>query len=221
MKIVIQCAASKNPIQPGGGFRAADRRLVRFVAHPELAPSSEEIVFAHPDDLWEGKRTWRDRLLDYNEVPSANPLGLKHAYQLYSNRVYEDLVEKFGREKVFILSAGWGLISAELLIPDYDITFSRAKNVKPFCRRKRGDVFADLLELPNDGESVIFLGGQDYLPLFCDLTSGFQGKRTVFFNSRIAPNLAPGLTLERFDTNQKTNWHYACAQAVIDGKIGR
>jgi hypothetical protein len=34
------------------------------------------------------------------------------------------LVEKFGIEKVFILSAGWGLIRADFLTPNYDITFS-------------------------------------------------------------------------------------------------
>lgn len=220
MKIVIQCAATKNPAPPDAGFRASDKRLVKFVAHPELAPSSEEVTYAHPDDMWDGRQTWRERLIDYNKGASTNPLQLKPAYQLYKDQAYKNLVGKFGLEQVFILSAGWGLIPADFLTPDYNITFSQAKNVAPYCRRKKLDSYADICLLPDDGDDIIFLGGKDYLPLFCQLTEELKGMKKVFFNSKVDLILGSGFGSERFPTTQKTNWHYSCAQALIDGKIG-
>ncbi|MBL6987325.1 MAG: hypothetical protein ISR72_09875 [Methylobacter sp.] len=220
MKIVIQCAATKNLAQPGAGFLTTDKRLVQFVAQPELAPFNEQYAYAHPDDLSDGRQTWRERLSDYNNGTPSNPLHLLPAYRLYVNSAYENLVKKFGAEQVFILSAGWGLISANFLTPDYDITFSKAKNVEPYCRRSKSDTYSDLCQLPDDGESIVFLGGKDYLPLFCMLTRELKGMKKVFFNSSVDPNLGHGFCSERFITTKRTNWHYSCAQALIDGKIG-
>lgn len=219
MKIVIQCAATKNPIQSGAGFFTTDKRSVKFVAHPELAPSSEKHAYAHPDDLSDGLQTWRECLLIYNNGTPTNPLQLMPAYLLYVNRAYKNLVNKFGLEQVFILSAGWGLIPADFLIPDYNITFSSAKNVESFCRRRVLDHYADICRMPNDGDNIIFLGGKNYLPLFCQLTAGLKGMKKVFFNSNISPTLEFGFSSERFHTTWRTNWHYQCAQALIDGKI--
>lgn len=219
MKIVIQCAGTKNQT-PGAGFRTSDNRLVKFVADPKKAPSSGDIAYAHPDERPDGLQTWRERLLDYNKGATTNPLGLLPAYQLYKNPVYKKLVEKFGLEKVFILSAGWGLISADFLTPDYDITFSTARNVEPYCRRNKRDHYADTCILPDDGEGIIFLGGKDYRPLFCKLTANMKGMKKVFFNSSVDPVLGHGFSTECFPTKCRTNWHYSCAQALIDGDIG-
>ena len=223
MKIVIQCAASKNPSQPGAGFRTTNDRVVRFVAHPNLAPLTEKYAYAHPDELSDGSQTWRERLTDYNmnynKEGSPNPLHLMPAYQLYANTVYRNLVLKFGLEQVFIFSAGWGLITAGFLTPDYDITFSHAKNVLPYCRRNKHDIYSDICLLPDDGDSIVFLGGNDYLPLFCQLTAGLKGMKKVFFNSKAAPILGSGFRCIRFPTTQRTNWHYPCAQALMDGTI--
>jgi len=71
---------------------------------------------------------------------------------------------------------------------------------------------------PQGDEPIVFLGGKDYVRLFCALTSGAAGERTVFFNSATAPE-APGCVLERYETRTKTNWHYECAEAVIRGKV--
>lgn len=218
MKIVIQCAATKNPAPFGSGFRTNDNRLVKFVAHPELAPKSEMEAYARPDDLT-GSQTWRERLLDYNKDPAANPLNFLPAYRLYANKAYADLVAKFGLDQVFILSAGWGIIPASFLTPDYDITFSHAKNVDAHCRRAKSDTYADICLLPDDGDVIVFLGGKDYLPLFSRLTSALKGAKKVFFNSQIESKLGSGFRLEKFSTSQRTNWHYQCAQAMIDGKI--
>jgi hypothetical protein len=61
-------------------------------------------------------------LQEYNALPGNNPLGLYPAWRLYENRSYEGLVDRFGVDNLYILSAGWGLISAAFLTPNYDIT---------------------------------------------------------------------------------------------------
>jgi hypothetical protein len=119
-------------------------------------------------------------------------------------------------ENVFILSAGWGLISAGFLTPQYDITFSRS--AEAYKRRGKREHYSDLCMLPECADDVVFLGGKDYLPLFCTLTNSVRGRKTVFFNSKCTPD-APGCRLERFGTVARTNWHYQCANALIDGGL--
>jgi hypothetical protein len=46
------------------------------------------------------------------------------AFQLYQNEAYRRLADKVGTQKLYILSAGWGLIGAMFLTPSYDITFT-------------------------------------------------------------------------------------------------
>lgn len=219
MKIVIQCAATKNPAHASAGFRTADNRFVKFVARPDLAPFSETYAYARPDDPSDDLQTWRKRLLEYNIGNSTNPLHFLPAYQLYAHKAYKNLVDKFGIEQVFILSAGWGLIPANFLTPDYDITFSQAKNVKPYSHRNKYDDYADPCHLPDDGDDIIFLGGKDYQSLFCKLTAELKGTKTIFYNSITTPRLGAGFQLKRFTTKTKTNWQYLCAQALIDGLI--
>ncbi len=92
MKIVIQCAGSKNTQLPRSGFHTSDGRLVKFVADPKSAPSSDhQYAYAKPDDLSDGQHTWRERILDYNKEAKSNPLSLLPAYRLYKNKVYERL----------------------------------------------------------------------------------------------------------------------------------
>jgi hypothetical protein len=82
------------------------------------------------------------------------------------------------------LSAGWGLITADFLTPYYDITFSKNPKVPKFKRRNKSDTYHDFHLLPQDKDDhVVFFGGKDYLPLFCELTAGIRGARTVFYNS--------------------------------------
>ena len=216
MKIVIQCAASKAP--NAGYLTRSDGKPVLFVAKPEQAPVSDKYIYARPDDSAEEGETWRQLLLDYNKHPITNPLKLNPAYLLYNNPTYDLLVKQYGSDNVFILSAGWGLITAEFLTPKYDITFSpSAENYK---RRRKQDHYHDLCLLPNDSDDdLVFFGGKDYLPLFCELTRKYQGHRLVFYNSAVQPN-APGCTLIRYQTSTRTNWHYPCAKDFMYGNIG-
>jgi hypothetical protein len=90
MKIVIQCAASKTP--EAGTLRTQAGMPVMFVADPASAPVSEDCVYAHPDDLAEDGRSWREILLAYNRQPGGNPFRLIPAFRLYANGAYRQLV---------------------------------------------------------------------------------------------------------------------------------
>jgi hypothetical protein len=214
MIVLIQCAASKRP--GAGHLVSASGKPVVFVAHPEIAPANDRHLYARPDDRSENGKPWRQVLEEYNAHPEQNPLGLYRAYQLYKNRIYKRLVDRFGIEKVYILSAGWGLVQADFLTPYYDITFSRV--AEPYKRRKKADRYQDFRMLPDQTvEEIVFFGGSDYLVFFVKLTGTIRSKKTVFYNSIYAPQAA-GCVLKRYDTIKRTNWHYDCANAFLDGR---
>jgi hypothetical protein len=215
MIIVIQCAASK---QPGAGHLvSASGKPVVFVAHPEIAPADGRYMYARPDDRSENKKPWRQVLEEYNTHPEDNPLRLYRAYRLYENNIYGRLVDRFGIQQVYILSAGWGLIRADFLTPYYDITFSRI--AEPYKRRKKADRYQDFRMLPDQTvEEIVFFGGNDYRLMFASLTSAIRTKKTIFYNSIYAPP-ATGCVLKRYETSKRTNWHYECADAFLEGTI--
>ena len=160
---------------------------------------------------------WRHFLRKYNDDAGENPLHLYPAYQLYENRAYGRLVGRYGLRNVYVLSAGWGLIRADFLTPSYDITFSPSADA--YKRRRKADRYDDLCMLPSTTKNdIVFFGGKDYLPLFCSLTDAIRCKKIVFFNSASVPRVN-SCTLRRFETTTRTNWHYECANAVLDGTI--
>jgi hypothetical protein len=135
----------------------------------------------------------------------------------YENDTYRHLVRQHGVDKVYILSAGWGLIGAEFLTPMYDITFSATADSYKIRRKRHQN--SDLCLLPADtDDDIVFFGGKDYTPLFCSLTRPMRTRKTIFYNSQSPPE-APGCVLERFATPMRTNWHYECARAFLAGKI--
>ena len=215
MILVIQCAARKNP--EAGHLRTLDERKVMFVADPGIAPIDPNCSYARPDDTSDTGKPWRTILREYNADPGHNPLGLLPAWKLYKNATYELLADHCGPERFYILSAGWGLIHSDFLTPAYDITFS--PGVEKHKRRRKNDQYEDFNMLPEEtGEDIVFFGGKDYVGLFCALTDGAKGTRHLWYNSKSAPK-APGCVLRRFHTKTRTNWHYGCARAFIEGKI--
>lgn len=212
MMIVIQCAASKRA--DAGRLHSADGKPVMFVADPESAPADPAHLYARPDDPSGRGDSWRQALLEYNQEPDNNPLGLYPAWQLYENKAYGRLVDQLGVKKIYILSAGWGLIRADFLTPYYDITFS--PSAESYKRRRKTDRYQDFRMLPEETDDhVLFFGGKDYLPLFCAMTKNVRGEKTVFYNSARVPEVA-GCTLKRFETTTRTNWHYECANAFLE-----
>ncbi len=215
MIVVIQCAAKKQP--DAGYLRTSKGKPVLFVADPDIAPQTDQYFYAGPDDISDKGETWRDILLHYNRNPADNPLGLLKAYELYKNPTYHQLAEWNGINNTYILSAGWGLIKASFLIPMYDITFKyMPKKEERFKQRGKKDIYNDLLALPeHTDEPIVFLGGKDYIPMFCSLTSAIMADKMVVYNSDVQPN-TPGCSSVRYQTRTRTNWHYECAKALIN-----
>ena len=186
-----------------------------FVADPTKAPKDAMVLYKRPDDPANSSLSYRDIIAEYNRNPTDNPLKLLPAWQLYKNAMYGQLLRKYGVTNVYILSAGWGLIASDFLIPNYDITFS--KSADDYKQRRLRDRYVDFSMLPQDTSSgIIFLGGKDYIRLFCNLTKDVRTERIVFYNSAIPPN-APDCRLIPFSTSTRTNWHYECAKKLIEG----
>ena len=218
MKVVIQCASRKNP--SAGTLRTAGGKPVIFVAHPELAPPDAAHLHARPDDISDDGRSWRTRLPGIQPAELRQPArALLPAWQLYEPHAYSRLVDWFGLDCVFILSAGWGLIPARFLTPAYDITFSQVPKPERWKRRLKDDVYDDSCLMSNDGRPWVFLGGREYQPLLCRLTADISGSKTVFFRTADVPELPAGFTAARYETRRKHNWHYDCARDLIAGTL--
>ena len=215
MIVVIQCAARK--AANTGHLRTQGGRKVMFVANPDLAPADGDCGYARPDDVSDTGLSWRTVLRQYNENPGGNRLGLLPAWRLYRNPTYEILAEHCGLDRLYILSAGWGLIPADFLTPNYDSTFSTAQNVQRFKRRRRHDSYSDFRMLPTDASGpILFFGGRDYIPLFCTLTADSVSQRRVSYAGR--EPAAPGCRVQRYG-KPFTNWHYQCAKAYVEENI--
>ena len=217
MIVVIQCAARKQA--NAGHLRTADGRCVKFVANPSRAPPDKGLTYAHPDDDSDWGKSWRAVLKEYNGVSNENPLGLLQAGQLYTDETYGMLMKHNGPERLYILSAGWGLIRSDYLLPYYDITFSGGKRIAAFKRRCHRDKYHDCSMLPFDtDESITFFGGRAYVKLFCMLTNGAKGLRYVWQYSANMPD-AERCVVRRFNSRNPRRWHYECAKAYVRGEL--
>ena len=219
MRCVIQCANSKQ--EGAGTFITADGRRVAFVANPALAPVVSGVLHVHPDDRSDpadlDSYTWRDLVTQENRTPVRNRWGLLPAGRLYKPAPYAKLADWIGGDRLFILSAGWGLVRSDFLLPAYDITFN--SSAEHYKRRRTTRGFLDFNAL--DGvlaDDTAFLGGKDYLPLFLALTDRASGNRTVFYNAA-EPPVATGCRLQAYRTARRTNWHYECATAMARGTV--
>jgi hypothetical protein len=95
-------------------------------------------------------------------------------------------VDRFGVEKVYILSAGWGLIRADFLTPYYDITFSQ--QAERWKRRRKADRYEDFRMLSDDAaDDIACVGGKDYLKLFGALTETSQDQEESVLQLRSGP----------------------------------
>ena len=228
MIVVMSCAASKKKC--AGTLTTRDGKLVKFVAHPKQvqAPNNNELLYAHPDDKsdHESGLSWRGLLDRCNDNPVHNlhnPLCLWPAWQLYENKIYRKLVCNFTTKNVYILSAGWGLVRSDYLVPNYDITFSTSNKVnKAFRRNFQKDHFEDHCQLPSVVEGpIVFFGGKDYFPLLHSLMEKQGCKKIVFYSAsrKSAPD-APGYCLMKSEYGG-TNWHYRAACKFIEDEAYR
>lgn len=216
--IVIACAGSK--ATDAGYWTTDEGKTVKFIARPGEAQPGGNVIYARPDDTDEQSgKTWRALLKEYNRRwrgKDDNGRELLPAYRLYSKPIYGDLVDKYGMERVFILSAGWGLIRSDFLTPQYDITFASGAGCS---RRKQSDWYDDCNEMPDSpGERIYLFAGLAYHKLFCRLIQGKGHERIVFYRSQEIPS-CPGCRTKPYLANVQTNWHYLCARDFMNGKI--
>lgn len=214
MKIIIQCAGDKQPNPNYTGFDHEGQKVVKFLAHP----NANHLHCAHPDFECTNGVTWRETLAQYNQQNGFNnPQNLSRAYELYVPAAYSNLVAEFGVENVYILSAGWGLIRADYLIPDYDITFSPRAELHQI--RTNNAHYNDFNHLEGNTEPLIFLGGISYQPLLFQLTKQLSCDITLVHRAANPPALPINANArymsQYFDTPQLINWHYAAANALI------
>ena len=234
MKVVIACAGFK--VDDAGYLKTKDKRCVKFVGDPDLAKAASqktEFCYARPDGETKDGKTWRDKLIAYNEsCAEANPFKLLPAYKLYTHPVYRELSDTFCLKNVYILSAGWGLIRASFLTPKYNITFSKGKNIKVFQRRNyTDDNYSDLNHLQEDShlmnisdDTVVFFGTDSskngvkngYLPLFCDLTKAYPGHRIAYYYHSKDKLKDKNVEFVPYQTTARQNWHYQCARRVME-----
>lgn len=215
MKIVIQCSGKKKgEIWTVSGLNYV---RVKFVSNPSCCRQAVPYELKNPDELIGNTRlTWRSYLVEYNK-DGRNPDDLLRAGDLYDHPIYKKLVERYGWENTFILSAGWGLVRADYFIPYYDITFSR--KVNPCQRRKTGDVFYDFNHLNTQiNENVYFFGGVDYLPLYYTLTREIPAEKVIFHVSGKIPK-ENGYEYINCSVGQITNWHYKCVEEFLEGRL--
>jgi len=217
MKIVIQCAQTKH--QAAGTFSNVSGQKVCFVPKPEqCSVSLPQSISCRPDEeIGYKPGTWRELLVRYNRL-NSNPNALFRAADLYRPRIYQSLVAQYSWKNVFILSAGWGLVRADYLIPTYDITFSA--QASPCKRRSQMDFYEDFRHLQDHGvspdETIYFFGGKDYLALFHLLTQDITTAKTVYYAGKISEK-HDGYHYVQY--KRFTNWHYACAREFMEGKL--
>jgi hypothetical protein len=208
-KVVMICSSGKND------STLDDYPKIKFKA---IGNFIDEF---HPDEkLPNSTISWRDYLMEHQ-----NDKNLITAYQLYLRTEYQSLYEKFGNS-FYILSAGWGLVSSEFKLPNYDITFSGNANVNIDARRSKNinnlPIYNDFNQLDiNDNEDIIFIGSPDYIQLFIILTQNLPNRKIIYWKSKSLRRIYPNDTFEYryFQTNTRTNWYYELACAIAYGII--
>ncbi len=210
MKIVMQCAGSKS--SRAGTLQDSEGRPIKFCSNPERSVGTPRS--ARPDDATDGGGdSWRSRLEEYNRSfgsTATNPLGLMAAGNLYTPPAYAEL-RRSGISS-YILSAGWGLVRASYLLPDYDVTFSKNSDVPAQNKRSMSQTgwkdFNHLRDEASAGEEIHFFGAKSYLDLFYQLTSANnKGERIVIHHKGQVPKRS-GFHYEEFIGAVSTNWHY-------------
>ena len=162
--------------------------------------------------------------LTYNHK-GLNQLNFYKAADLYSPSIYRLLVDTYGRDDIFILSAGWGLIKSDYLIPSYDITFSANSKIHDSKKRKKKEQYNDfnyLSGLTNKNDNIYFFGGLDYLHLYYNLTINIPERKVIYYISMNIPKIR-GYEYIQYPNpkGRKQNWHYSCVKDFINGNLQR
>jgi hypothetical protein len=222
MKIIIQCAGKKHPMAPSFSFRGAP---VKFFARPELFSGST----APWDEVPTSSRfSWIDCVKALNGIAGAESwarfsntgIGADeffHTGDLYIPKSYSNLIDRFGYKSVYILSAGWGLLRADRLIPTYDVTFTNVpkypwKKVTVAHRCKFDSVET---HIPGNDEVHLFITGNylDYVKRAFKLN--LENRGVLHIRSTQFQPEGFGKTVEHDCGDQSTNWHYTAVKQFL------
>ena len=222
-KVVMICAKTKH----NNTHIWVNNQTIKFKAVSK--PENFEFLPDGPKPNY--KCTWRKWVED-NQNNAAIP---KLAYNLYSprnpfNEVYLNLNEKFD-DRLFILSAGWGLVKASFKLPNYDITFSsKAMRENKRVFQNPNPTFNDFnhltdnhnLELNSNNEDIIvFIGGRTYIKQFISLTENSINNKLIYYFGMNPPaqDLPLGFSYRKYFHPDATNytWYYFLAQDYANG----
>ena len=229
MKAVIQCAGRKEKTAETFALNGVPQT---FVAKPsdknQVCPWDEIptltcktwIDCAHAFRNQNGRDTF-----EHAGVSISGSGRLTECGRLYLPVAYSALISRLGKENVYILSAGWGLVRADAVIPTYNITFSEAPKVPMNARvtpegRSKSPSISD--DMPGDDEIHFFMT-PNYLEYWFQSLSGVGGdhRRFVFHWKKGARNLPAGIhegnAIWHELGGMKTNWHYAAVNQFLNG----
>lgn len=236
--IVIQCAERKT--QKSWQWR--DRQVV-FVANRNKYTESDPVPYEPDETIPDTNMTWRHAFLDhYRNKRKPDVLDdadeLPEAWKLYYPQypfqdIYKCLVNKCGKEKVFILSAGWGLVNADFQLPPYNITFT--SEAHDYARISVKELLAKLLRYnPLDGvtdedTTIYFFGGKHYRKLLYRYTDSVPVRKVVIYyycTNKDAQDKAQERENEHYEFRRynpkeasRRTWYYECARRFIKGGL--
>jgi hypothetical protein len=214
--IVFPCSNEKN----GNEFTHKNKRI-RFrvlsdIDHGQYQPDDNSPI---PNFTWK-------EYISSDEI--QNSPQLQEAKNLYKDDIYRKLADCFG-ERLYISSAGWGIIRNKFKIPKYDVTFKNNKDKSTYRANKNG-FLKDLNHLKEDKtiigkQDIVFLGGLDYVTQFFELTKDLSSKKFILTNGNLCKKVGKKLqkkitqsqlfTVHNFNFTDRQNWHVSIAEYVI------
>jgi len=210
-RVVMMCSKSKQ----NNSELIYDNNKITF-----KAITHEVINQFKPDDDIPGNNnySWRNYVSN-----NQNHINLPYrAYELYTENVYQELFMTFGN-RLYIESAGWGIINAEFRLPNYDITFSNNINEETIRHYEAGnyDDYNQLI-VSND-DDIVFIGTEKYLPLFFNLTNQLPNRKIIYWKKNNTPIKYPipnnSFIYRRYKSNSPRRWFYELASKIANGII--
>lgn len=209
--IIIQCSAGKQ----FGGEWIENGKKVKFVANPLVAGNPPAgYVYKKPQDISTNGKKYIDELVEYNKN-NSNPMKLFRAADLYKNETYKqlDLYCDSKGWSFYILSAGWGLIKADYLIPNYDITFTSAAVAYKKKTFHRDTIGINMMDAKQE-QSIFCFVGKSYYEILDATTGVAGGKKYLFYLDKNGNKIMNkrGYVTVPFTYHDGYRWNYACAQ---------
>ncbi len=210
MIVILQCAGSKRKER----LYVENGRPVIFVARPDFAPQNTGVTYKTPDDYSLSGKTYREEVLNVNLTDTKKEYFYT-ASNLYSSGPYAEISEKsksLGFD-FYILSAGWGLIRGDFMLPYYDITFSSIPE-KYKVRKLNSMHFKDFNQISkNNTEDIHVFCGAAYLKFLYSLIANLNCNKIIHHGTN-TPDKCQGFIYEKSPYSY-TNWQYTAVSEFV------